>query len=437
MDVPSVQDIKSNNSHVPLSVSLKYDFTKTLGRVFEVFTIAEKNSPLTEKEWVDFFDGNGRLFSAADIRIRVFHGGLEHDLRREAWPHILGVYPTDLTTEERTRFIFMKTQVYRHLKETWITRNPVEIETVTNMVQKDVLRTDRNHPFFNVKEDHPNIVSLFNILTTFALNNPDVSYCQGMSDLAAPLLVVTEDETLAYLCFCKVMQRLRNNFLLKGTALLQKFGQLVLLLMRADETLYAHLKEIEGDNLYFCYRMLLLELKREFPFAETLRVMEVIWSSMPPSDLYDSNDSDDSEVDFYYKLLHASKKNANGKTSPAPDGIYKDCFSRTPSSIELYYSPLPHPRFLNDGSPFPLFLCLAVLLVNKEEIINQNDYAMLAMYFDKLSRKQDSNRIVTRAKTLYFEYIRAFLEGQTVDPDNAAKVTLEGNHGTESIAAQC
>lgn len=432
VDAPSVQDIKSSTHHVPLSVSLRYDFTKTLGKVFEAFTIADKKYPLTEKEWVDYFDGNGRLFSARDLRIRVYHGGVEPNLRREAWPHILGVYPTDLTTEERTRFLFMKTQVYRHLKENWIARNPVEIESVTHMVQKDVLRTDRNHPFFNVREDHPNIVSLFNILTTFALNNPDVSYCQGMSDLAAPLLVVTEDETLAYLCFCKVMERLRSNFLLKGTALLQKFNQLVLLLLRADEGLYKHLQEIEGDNLYFCYRMLLLELKREFPFAETLRVMEIIWSSMPPE-----LDDDDSEVEFYYGLLHASGNNKaigvnGGKSSPAPEGIYRDSFSKTDN--EDY--PLPHPRFLNDGSPFPLFLCLAVLLVNKDEIINKLDYAMLAMYFDKLSRKQDSRKIVARAKGLYAEYIRAFLEGQTVDPDNA-KIILEGNHGTESIAAQC
>ena len=52
---------------------------------------------------------------------------------------------------------------------------------VTGMVRKDVLRTDRIHPFYAGGDDNQNIASLFNILTTYALNHPKVSYCQGMS----------------------------------------------------------------------------------------------------------------------------------------------------------------------------------------------------------------------------------------------------------------
>ncbi|KAF0311050.1 TBC1 domain family member 25 [Amphibalanus amphitrite] len=38
----------------------------------------------------------------------------------------------------------------------------------------------------------------------------------------------------------------------------------------------------KADDLLFCYRWLLLELKREFAFEETLRMLEVLWSSLPP-----------------------------------------------------------------------------------------------------------------------------------------------------------
>lgn len=34
------------------------------------------------------------------------------------------------------------------------------------MVRKDVLRTDRHHPFFSGADDNSNVKSLFNILTT-------------------------------------------------------------------------------------------------------------------------------------------------------------------------------------------------------------------------------------------------------------------------------
>jgi hypothetical protein len=33
--------------------------------------------------------------------------------------------------------------------------------------------------------------------------------------------------------------------------------------------------------LLFCYRWLLLEMKREFVFDEALRMLEVTWSSLP------------------------------------------------------------------------------------------------------------------------------------------------------------
>lgn len=52
------------------------------------------------------------------------------------------------------------------------------------MVRKDVLRTDRLHAFYAGSDDNQNIGALFNLLTTYALNHPKVSYCQGMSDLA-------------------------------------------------------------------------------------------------------------------------------------------------------------------------------------------------------------------------------------------------------------
>lgn len=35
---------------------------------------------------------------------------------------------------------------------------------------------------------------------------------QGMCDLVAPLLVIFDDEALTYGCFCKLMERMIENF---------------------------------------------------------------------------------------------------------------------------------------------------------------------------------------------------------------------------------
>lgn len=115
----------------------------------------------------------------------------------------------------------------------------------------------------------------------YALNHPTVSYCQGMSDLASPLLVTMGDEAHAYICLCALMTRLYPNFLLDGEAMTLKFSHLTESLQVYDPDFYNYLKSQQADDLLFCYRWLLLEMKREFAFDDALRMLEVLWASLP------------------------------------------------------------------------------------------------------------------------------------------------------------
>lgn len=145
-----------------------------------------------------------------------------------------------------------------------------------------------------------------------------MSYCQGMSDLASPLLVTMNDEAHAYICFCALMQRLCTNFMIDGIAMTQKFTHLAEGILYYDPEFYNYLKVhqvnyifflkfhfyfcmsllsfqsplvniiaytinlfLQADDLLFCYRWLLLEMKREFAFEDSLRMLEVLWSSLP------------------------------------------------------------------------------------------------------------------------------------------------------------
>lgn len=70
--------------------------------------------------------------------------------------------------------------------------------------EKDVNRTDRNHPFFE-GEHNPNVTLLHDILMTYVMYNFDLGYVQGMSDLLAPILYVTQHEATAFWCFVGYM----------------------------------------------------------------------------------------------------------------------------------------------------------------------------------------------------------------------------------------
>eukprot|EP00794_Sanderia_malayensis_P005920 gene5920-6606_t len=432
-EAPSIQDIRSNVPTLPFKAIFRNEITRTFNRFLDTLLQFRKQPMLTESEFVNFFDANGRVNNGLDLRARIFSGGLEDRLRKEVWTHILGVYPPDLTSQERGRFILMRNQVYHHLKCDWLERKPEEIHDIVHMIQKDVLRTDKHLGFFSVPEDHPNVVSLFNILATYSLNNPDVSYCQGMSDLASPLLVVLEDETMAYWCFCALMRRMKHNFLRQGWPMNDNFNYLSVFLKRVDMDLYSHLQDIAADNLFFCYRMLLLDLKREFPFQGALAVMECIWSSIPP----DLNDRE--EITRFYNKIYQMNMPSGGVSggggvsgANAPlqwEGLY----SKRDAPNESM-SPIPHPWLINSGCPMTLLLCLSLLLLHREQILKKVDYNDLGMYFDKLIRQHDAAKTLLKAKGLFVEYIKAFLDGQTID---LGKSLHSSCNGTQSDGVQC
>ena len=88
--------------------------------------------------------------------------------------------------------------------------------TATTPTEKDVNRTDRNHPFFE-GEHNPNVTLLHDILMTFVMYNFDLGYVQGMSDLLAPILYVTQDEATAFWCFVGYMDMVVSEDDGKGT----------------------------------------------------------------------------------------------------------------------------------------------------------------------------------------------------------------------------
>uniref|UniRef100_A0A8C2RW34 Small G protein signaling modulator 2 n=1 Tax=Capra hircus TaxID=9925 RepID=A0A8C2RW34_CAPHI len=125
-------------------------------------------------------------------------------------------------------------------------------------IDKDVQRCDRNYWYFTP----PNLERLRDVMCSYVWEHLDVGYVQGMCDLLAPLLVVLDNDQLAYSCFSHLMKRMSQNFP-NGGAMDAHFANMRSLIQILDSELF-ELMHQNGDytHFYFCYRWFLLDFKR-------------------------------------------------------------------------------------------------------------------------------------------------------------------------------
>ncbi|XP_067639628.1 small G protein signaling modulator 2 isoform X2 [Eurosta solidaginis] len=142
-------------------------------------------------------------------------------------------------------------------------------------IEKDVQRCDRNYWYFA----NENLDKLRNVISTYVWEHLDIGYMQGMCDLVAPLLVIFDDESLCYSCFCKLMERMIENFP-NGGAMDMHFANMRSLIQILDSEMY-DLMDSNGDytHFYFCYRWFLLDFKRELVYDDVFATWEVIWAA--------------------------------------------------------------------------------------------------------------------------------------------------------------
>ncbi|XP_039196143.1 TBC1 domain family member 25 isoform X2 [Crotalus tigris] len=383
---------------LPFTQSIISQVGRTLSKVQQALSwsygedVKPFKPPLSDSEFHTYLNHEGQLSRPAELRLRIFHGGVEPSLRKVVWRYLLNVYPDGLTGQERMDYMKQKT-----------------------------------HPDF-----------------------------------------------------------------------------------------YSYLLSRGADDLFFCYRWLLLELKREFAFEDALRMLEITWSSFPPDPpekevelvgpparpgdssqsvrrrhmlrpacsfeaagdrlcqgavaeekvlvkqssfgefkYYIAHNEDSLEDDPSPRSQHSvdekedctseqdpliqttnmaksfSAPSLRALTPPSRDSVSSstngneesqseeekgDSVVNTPSSpshgLTSSTPPalvsLPPPQEFGKGNPFVLFLCLAILLEHRDHIIKNNmDYNELAMHFDRLVRRHNLNKILHRAKALFANYLQS------------------------------
>ncbi|XP_043813812.1 TBC1 domain family member 15 isoform X3 [Manihot esculenta] len=279
LDIPP--KIPKDTEEVPIQSTVPSDPLE-----FDKLTLVwgkPRQPPLGFEEWSTFLDSEGRVMDSKALRKRIFYGGVEHTLRREVWPLLLGYHTYDSTYEERECLQYNKKLEYETIKRQWQSISPEQAKRFTKfrerkgLIDKDVVRTDRSLSFYD-GDDNPNVNILGDILLTYSFYNFDLGYCQGMSDLLSPILFVMEDESESFWCFVALMERLGPNFNRDQSGMHSQLFALSKLIEILDSPLHNYFKQNDCLNYFFCFRWILIQFKREFEFEKVMRLWEVLWT---------------------------------------------------------------------------------------------------------------------------------------------------------------
>lgn len=272
---------------------------------------ASRRKPMSKVEWESFFDLKGRLIVAVEeVKSRIFHGGLEPGVRKEAWPFLLGVFAWDSNKSDRELTYESLQSSYADYKRRWIDddekRQTEFWKDQKVRIEKDIHRNDRHLDIFknkkkadeqpvNERESSPetpdeddewdlaNItnVHLFRmreILLTFNEYNVNLGYVQGMTDLLSPIYVVFQDEVLSFWAFAGFMDRMERNFVRDQSGMKKQMLVLNELVQFMLPDLFRHLDKCESTDLFFFFRMLLVWFKREFEWESVNNLWEILWT---------------------------------------------------------------------------------------------------------------------------------------------------------------
>ena len=225
----------------------------------------------------------------------IFKAGMnvKPQLRKGVWPHLVRVFHPSLESrEDREQYLSKLRLIYDSLKGRLESQDNTLISQSQHLydsIRRDAVRTDPNESFYaqsqqdsrlsEIQMSEDNIEKLVNITAVFTLEHDDISYTQGMTDLLSPILYVMEREDDAYIVFAAMVQRISENFGTWCEGTLKKIERLRHMCSVLDPQLFAYLSGIEEDAFALFFGMVLIECRREFSFASSFHLLEVIWAA--------------------------------------------------------------------------------------------------------------------------------------------------------------
>lgn len=143
-----------------------------------------------------------------------------------------------------------------------------QLSKETGLIDDEHLEPSRRH----------HAARLVLILEAYTIYDPQTGYCQGMSDLLSPFVALMGEDFEAFWCFVKFMEFARHNFRLDEFGIRRQLNMVSSILKSSDPQLFQHLEKSRSDDCTFIYRMVVVLMRRELSFEQTLCLWEVMWA---------------------------------------------------------------------------------------------------------------------------------------------------------------
>lgn len=143
---------------------------------------------------------NDKHFPKSNTLKRFVRKGIPGDRRLEVWMKISGAKQI----KEKSSF------TYQELRSKICNKDLIE------PIKIDLDRTFPDNIFFMSHEYLPQ--QLYNVLATFAHQNVEVGYCQGLNYVAGLLLLVTKDEELSFWLLKTLIERILPKYYIPSMA---------------------------------------------------------------------------------------------------------------------------------------------------------------------------------------------------------------------------
>ncbi|CAN1800293.1 TBC1 domain family member 15 [Linum perenne] len=322
---------------------------------------------LSVRKWQASFTPQGQLDISKTLA-RIQRRGIHPTIRGEVWEFLLGCYDPKSTFEERDQIRQRRRVEYARWKEECrdifpivgsgkfitapvLTESGHPIQQPLYLLQKgnnaadkkvvqwmlnlhqiglDVIRTDRTLVFY---EKQGNLSKLWDILAVYAWIDTDVGYCQGMSDLCSPMVILLDDEADAFWCFERLMRRLRGNFRCTETSVgvESQLSNLAAITQVIDPKLHQHLDALGGGDYLFAFRMLMVLFRREFSFCDSLYLWEMMWALEYDPDLFELYEEPEAtegskgrkkSTRHYGKYERENMKRCSATEAPLPISVF-------------------------------------------------------------------------------------------------------------------
>ncbi|KAG8479356.1 hypothetical protein CXB51_029134 [Gossypium anomalum] len=310
--------------HLALLLILRFDV--------EFYLLMQPGKTLSVRKWQTSFAPDGQLDIGKTLN-RIHRGGIHPTIRGEVWEFLLGCFDPKSTYEEREQLRQQRREQYQKWKNDCreifpvvgsgqfitapvitedgqpiqdplvlleannagkllelINRGPLDKKIIDwllllHQIGLDVKRTDRSLVFYEKQE---NLSKLWDILAVYAWIDTDVGYCQGMSDLCSPMIILLDDEADSFWCFERLMRRLRGNFRCteSSVGVEAQLSHLAAVTQVIDPKLHQHLETLGGGDYLFAVRMLMVLFRREFSFCDSLYLWEMMWALEYDPDLF-------------------------------------------------------------------------------------------------------------------------------------------------------